>query len=376
MIATAGSTRLHFDNDSSIHRYEYDKFKYNEKGTSFSLFYSNADRFYVGLGYEWTKQQWRKEPFGFRHSIDLRYSFTQHAVSFTYKGTVTKFVGNWDLNLFGNYDLVRWTNFYGIGNDTKMTGDRDYHIMRTKEAIAQVGLTRNIGKRSRIDVSGFFQTVQIIQDKGKFVGQDFFNGGPKHLYDQRQFIGGSLTYDYLKVDDPLTPQRGIDFTTTASYTYNLYSHNNVGKYTANLNLYIPIVRNLVIAVRSGGGVMTGKSEFYQLNSLGGGRSLRGYRRDRFRGESVLFSDQELQWLFDVKTRVFNGKFGLIGLYDVGRVWQPGEVSNTWHTGYGGGILLAPFNKISFSVTYAVSNELTRFHFRCAKPLFSTPKISK
>ena len=60
--------------------------------------------------------------------------------------------------------------------------------------------------------------------------------------------------------------------------------------------------------------------------------------------------------------------GLIGLYDIGRVWLNGEDSKEWHDAYGGGILIAPFNKVMFSVTYAASNEGNQVHLRFSKKL--------
>jgi len=83
---------------------------------------------------------------------------------------------------------------------------------------------------------------------------------------------------------------------------------------------------------------------------------------------MAFNQNELQFTRNVKTYLFNGKAGLIGLFDVGRVWQPGENSSSWHTGYGGGIILSPFNKLSVYVTYAVSKEDGDFGLRFYKSL--------
>jgi hypothetical protein len=51
-----------------------------------------------------------------------------------------------------------------------------------------------------------------------------------------------------------------------------------------------------------------------------------------------------------------GNCGIIGFHDVGRAWVANEISNTWHTGYGGGIWLAPYNKIVVVFTLASSKE--------------------
>jgi hypothetical protein len=58
--------------------------------------------------------------------------------------------------------------------------------------------------------------------------------------------------------------------------------------------------------------------------------------------------------------------GLLALLDNGRVWQPGETSNRWHSAFGGGIMLAPFNKIAITGTYSVSPETRRLNVRIGR----------
>jgi outer membrane translocation and assembly module TamA len=78
---------------------------------------------------------------------------------------------------------------------------------------------------------------------------------------------------------------------------------------------------------------------------------------------MFYNQNELQWNFNVKTYLFNGKMGLVALFDNGRVWNPGEISDQWHTAIGGGLMIAPFNMISVTGTYAVSKEDQRFSLR-------------
>jgi hypothetical protein len=49
--------------------------------------------------------------------------------------------------------------------------------------------------------------------------------------------------------------------------------------------------------------------------------------------------------------------------------MPEEQSSLWHMGYGGGVLVAPFNKLSFTITYGFSSEISLFHIRFNKILF-------
>ena len=121
-------------------------------------------------------------------------------------------------------------------------------------------------------------------------------------------------------------------------------------------------------LRGGAATLSGDPEFYQYNRIGGTQTLRGYQRERFYGNNTVFNQNELRYITDIRSNLFNGKFGIFGLYDVGRVWLKGENSNLWHTSYGGGIIFSPFNKLSVAVAYAISPEDKNLHLRIIKPL--------
>ena len=114
-------------------------------------------------------------------------------------------------------------------------------------------------------------------------------------------------------------------------------------------------------VRGGGAFLSGDPQFYQYNRIGGSNTLRGHQRDRFYGNSTAFNQNELRFITNVRSHLFNGKFGVFGLYDQGKVWLKGQNSNKQHWAYGGGIILSPFNRISVSVAYAVSEEDSNVH---------------
>ena len=49
--------------------------------------------------------------------------------------------------------------------------------------------------------------------------------------------------------------------------------------------------------------------------------------------------------------------GLRGFYDTGRIFQSGEESKTWHSGYGFGIYIVPLEPTyTFHITAAFSDE--------------------
>jgi hypothetical protein len=65
-------------------------------------------------------------------------------------------------------------------------------------------------------------------------------------------------------------------------------------------------------------------------------------------------------LFNFKTFLFPGEFGINGFYDVGRVWIDNEESNIWHSNYGGGIWVSPMDMMVINAYYSISDEENMF----------------
>ena len=60
--------------------------------------------------------------------------------------------------------------------------------------------------------------------------------------------------------------------------------------------------------------------------------------------------------------ILPGDVGVIGFYDVGRVWLRSEKSHQWHNSFGGGFYYAPFNLVIVSATIGISKEDKLFNF--------------
>lgn len=368
VIQRSEETKLKLSNDKDIHEFKYASFRYNDKGFSPRFFYSYNDRLYVGLNYKILTHGWRKDPFKASHAFDVRYSLSQKAMSFVYEGTTADILGKWDLNLYGNYDAIRWTNYFGLGNETVMaTTDRDYYRMRSREIHGTASFSRNFGNNFFVEWGPTYQQIKVIDDPGRFINEAEPHT-PK-LFEPVNFGGFRASVRIDTRNDHVVPTRGFVITAEADHIRNLNeSSRTVSHLKAGLQLYIPLLRNVVAHLRTGGAILGGQPEFYQYNSIGGSQVLRGYPRDRFRGNSTFYSSNELQYLFNVRSSLFNGKMGILGLYDIGRVWLDGQDSDQWHWGYGGGLMIAPFNKVSVSVYYGFSPDGRQFHLRYSKKI--------
>ena len=362
-IESVGRIKKHISSDSDIHKYQYRSYLYDKRGSSASLFYSDADRLFVGIGYGWTHFRWRQNPFVFKQKISLNYSLSQRAVSLSYKGLFPNVIGKWDLSILANYDFIRWTNFYGLGNETILTTKNlDYNRMRTREALGTLGFTKKAGNNS-FDIHGFYQTVKIVSDADRYTFK-VINPVDSNVFKIKQFAGIAAGYTFSKLDDSIVPTSGIIVSANGSYTQNTNeSSRNFWKYGGNLQLYVPLFYKFSLAVSGGIQTVDGKPEFYQYPSIGGGQDLRGFQRQRFYGKTAFYNSNEFRFISKVRTYIFNGKAGLLAFVDDGRVWMPNETSNTLHVGYGGGVILDPFNFLFVDITYGFSKEDHLLQFR-------------
>lgn len=364
--------KLKLSESDSIHVYKYDAFNYDSKGIKKILFYNNEDRIHIGLGYQIKKHKWRKYPFASKQEVNVKYSLMERAFSTEYKGLFMEAIGKWNLALDANYDWIRWINYYGIGNSTqrirKGRGNREYYRMRTRQLLTSVGINRTFDLYNHVSVSAFYQTYDIVKDNGRFVSEHptNTNGGD---YEMKDFGGARLDYLFQKVNDPVLPTKGVKFLSSVSYTRDIKEiKKSFGRFSSSITLYVPLFGSFVYFLKAGAATVTGTPEFYQLNVIGGGPTLRGYRRFRFYGKTSVYGQNELQWIRNVRGNLFNGKAGLLGLVDLGRVWYPGERSNKVHMSVGGGFILAPFNKVSVATTYAVSRDDATVNFRFIRNL--------
>jgi hypothetical protein len=352
-FSTSGETRLHISGDSSINAYEYKSFEYDKQG-----FGVKPGFFSLTFGYDITKHQWRKEPVGSEHLLKLKYSINRQAVYIDYKTTFYQLLGKWNFFIGAGAGVPNVVNFFGVGNESRFENyDRRYYRLRSHDFYGKFGINRNLGKSQFIEAESFYQTFGIRQDITRFINAFKNDGGHNYGLERKHFTGAGLTYKYLHTDHPIIPAKGFRFLSNASYTHNLTTPgNSFAKFSSEAAVYIPVLKFISLAIRAGGATNLGDAEFYQLNQLGSHDNLRGYRKYRFYGKTSFYNNNEMRFMFNARNKVFNGRYGLIGFFDNGRVWHPGESSDTWHNGYGGGAFVSLFNKIVLSGTYGISKE--------------------
>ncbi|NOT51577.1 MAG: hypothetical protein HOP10_09895 [Chitinophagaceae bacterium] len=367
-IFQTSSARKHLSNDSAIHAYKYKNFEYDSKGFSPAVGYEHEDRIYVGLNWSGKKYKWRREPFASRHNFDIKYSIVQHNINTSYGFVYPRIIGKWDIFFKAKYDGAVWRNFPGPGNETIWNELFDnYYQVRSHELTAATGIRRQLGK-NEIELSVLYHLQENKSDGGRYA-TTVFSPSDLKLFDKNNYGGLRWKYNFVTVNDDVVPTKGFSLAASGSYLKNFSRDQFFQNYSAKLQTWLPLSKKFSLCIRAGGETIVGPADvlnnalFIQHAVIGGPENFRGYRRERFWGKTSFYNNNELHFITNMRTHLLNAKIGLIAFVDDGRVWMPGESSDTWHSSYGGGLLLAPFHFTCFTLTYGISNEMKIFQFK-------------
>jgi hypothetical protein len=360
-----GSAGLRLSSDSSVHAYNYQSYNYSSQSVKPFIFFNVDDLWYVGLNYNFLRHKWRRAPYARKGTIGVNYYGARRAISVAGSIQYPNVIGKWGLGLAAEYDAVNWTNFFGLGNETKWTDKRfSFNRIRSKDWNVSAGLSKR-SANSTTGFSLFFHRDKVLNDTNKYVSKVFTNDNAFRSY---HYAGAQLQYSFVSVNDSIIPTKGFTFTGKAALIRNITEADVFQNYSGRLQFYIPLGNKFSVAIRGGGQIITNSDTSFnnaqvtQFAVIGGATNLRGYRLERFWGKSAFYNNNELRFITNIRSYLLNAKAGVFAFYDNGRVWMPGEKSNTLHTSYGAGLLLAPFNKLTIQLTYGISNEAKLWQF--------------
>lgn len=310
---------------------------------------------------------WKKEEYESIHQLCANYGFLRGAFNAGYVGRFGKFLGKWDLVMKARIDAPAVENYFGTGNNTKILNNtRNYYRTFSHRLFGSIGLESNFSTYHHAEFSAIYQSVKVHRTEGKYISEvQPFIQDPS-VFNRKNFVGAEAGYYFLKTDNNVFPLMGGGFSIGAGHLRNIQNKDEAfTKILFNSVAFIPIAGPFSVALKAGAATLSGTADYYNLNSIGGGGSgeMRGYERERFYGKHTVYGNADLRWLFNTKNYLFNGRAGLLGFYDIGRVWMPGEKSNLWHASYGGGVIFIPYNKYALTVTYGRSKEGGQFNFK-------------
>jgi hypothetical protein len=337
------------------------------------LGYGSDNGLLIGGALNTTAHAFRKAPWSEKQSLRAVYSTEQKEVRATYQGQFRFENSPLRLGLFALGSGIETLRFYGSGNESQAAGGDDLYRIEQNRGHAEVALiwSRNERTDVALGLTARYNDTDPL-DNPTLAGDEFYGEGS---FTQ---LGVTTRVNVDATDGLALPRRGLAFNATGSFFPEAADvSGSFGEVHGQARVYLstPGDRGLTLSLKAGGQHVFGDYPFFESAFLGGrtpfnpleaggGSAVRGLPPQRYAGDSTVFGSAEVYLTLTKAFVKIPGRLGLLGFYDVGRVFLDGESSSLWHDGAGGGVFFATpgrRNLVSFSVAW--SEGYTAYYLR-------------
>lgn len=355
-------------NELKINEYDRFEFYYNKYLPLIFIGRTIDDGLQLGGGVQFTRYKFRKKPYGVKHRFFGRFSTQTDALSLSYSSDFTRAFGELDFNPSVSFDRPFVFQYFGLGNETRDTAeDRSFNRVRLERFRVQTLFKKQwYNNRNFTRFGPFYENIEVENGRGRITDSDIFR---ENELGQKNIIGLMFDHVFNSLDNQMVPRSGIKVKLESTFYRNLSDDNGYLQMGASFTNFatIDVPLEITIGTRLGLATFTDTDFlFYHANNLGGNNYLRGFRNNRFTGQSIFYHNIDLRaLLFYSKNKVAPFEFGLLGGFDYGRTWSEEADGGEMHYGTSAGIWFTPykFAAVNAFYTFTEEGEADAFTFR-------------
>ncbi len=358
--------------DAEINRYNRKEFEYDKNFPFVRFGYTKDDGLWFGGTFNRTTYGWREDPYKSKQKYYfLAAPKNQDAYRIGYEASYLNVIGKVDFKPSATLNFPNIENFFGYGNQTSNNAKfKEFNWVTLQGAkIAPFLAIQTYNENISIQAAPTWETYKIKVKEGRVAEDPTLGFSPDEL-ERKHFAGFEIIQKTQVLNSETTPvinpTNGFIFTAGFKYQYNLNNKESVWTYSANNQFYFTISNypKIVIAHDIGFESMYGNGEFYQYPNLGNLNHLRGFRKNRYRGNTTFYNNIDLRFsLWDWENHYIPANIGFLTGHDIGRVWLKGENSNDWHQSFTFGIWADILDTILLQPYYSFTPEQDFFSFR-------------
>lgn len=346
-----------------------DKYQHNNYKLKPILGANPDDGIFVGALNTYIINGFERNPFTQKHELEGVFYLGQIGFKLKYTGEIANLVKDNNAFVSVGYQSPNYsTNFFGFGNETPNFDDNlklEYNRVRMSVLNTQLGLIRK-KETYEAKVNFFFESIKIDETPDRFVTSETLFFPDDQFFDVKNYAGLQANFIYKKMELGFVEELKIIPSLTVKSAINIGDTKKTAtSVQPNVVLSHPVYKEKVWAeARLNYNHVFGEElEFYQAASIGGSNGLRGYRNQRFTGQSSFFTNTNIKWYVkDLESDVLPLQFGLMSGFDAGKIWLKSESSNELHTSYGAGFWLQSASLLKGSLMAFGSDEGIRFNF--------------
>lgn len=287
----------------------------------------------LGAGVQWTEYGFRRVPYARRTWVDAAYA--TRSGGFGMEAGIRRPRENspWAASLVLNAEQYDAFRFYGLGNSVPEPADHDRALVLQD----RIRLAPGLSITPATDVWLAFGLQARYTDPRPHPDSPLERSG---LPDDGALgtVGGWLhgELDRTTGDDMASPS---GYLLMGRGTLHPQAWDAPGWFgTAGLEAHGYLAAGpLTLATRAGGRKAWGRFLAQDAAFIGGRRTLRGFRYQRFAGDGALYGSTELRLPLARVPLLVRGRLGALAFADAGRVYVAGTSPGGWHMGVGAGL---------------------------------------
>jgi hypothetical protein len=246
--------------------------------------------------------------------------------------------------------------FFGFGNENENEDPDDpaYNRVRNTEVLLRPSYILAVKRHSALEFGPILRFTSTRLDEDRLIGELQPRGTPDY---GQVGLRAEWISDHRFIDS--TGQQGVNYLVGATWWPRVWDVTSpIGEVHAAVTAHIPAPRlplQPTLALRVGGRKVWGPYPWFDAALVGGSRTVRGLREQRYAGDAGVLANAELRMQVGAVNVLLPLNVGILGFADVGRVFLSGESSRRWHAGFGAGLWLwaiRPQNVVSFTVAHA------------------------
>ncbi len=225
------------------------------------------------------------------------------------------------MSFFLKASELDFNRIYGFGNETprdKNLANEGFYKTNQQDYSIESKISVNVSRPFKLIFGASYKCSNVKLNRMSNVNFLRPYGSGK-----LSTLGIKTGFDFDNRNNLVFPERGAKAVFEASFFPKIFnSESTFGKIRGDIVTYhsLKTFTDITLVVRAGGEVLVDDYPFYLGAALGGLKNLRGFSRERFLGDAMVFGQSELRIYLASLNLFFPSKIGMSVMGDAGRVF--------------------------------------------------------
>jgi hypothetical protein len=229
-------------------------------------------------------------------------------------------------------------HFFGYGNDTPFDQPKSFYKARQTQLYLYPAWNFQSGRDTRFTIGPVFK--RVVTDT---TGINLLNTTRPYGVPEFAQLGVQASAIFDSRDAPSFTRRGALISIGGTFYPVVFGAGKpFGGMAARAAGFLTPqgMPAVTLAIRGTARLGLGDVPVHEAAYAGGSTTLRGYESNRYAGDAALYFNNEVRVQAGTLPFVMPWHFGMLGIVDVGRVFQSGGDDHIWHSSLGGGVWVA------------------------------------